>query len=474
MSVQVDGEWRPYSPRIVRKFVEYRARQHLARASKGLSQFVFSYGGNAKSTVETVIRLARASSDHDIEFVSWECRPARPWEQGLLCLQSLILRQNHDSATQAIGHDKKLFNHALFDGDEQSLVHESMQPGFKAPEAVNISLDLVLLRDKRYPEACIVFVRSYHPSFSTEVFGHSEPRIGQTMDLAITLAEDLFFDRFTTRLFPRPDWRFSNRKNDAVLTEVSETEPKTPGLATKQKELLRQLFDHQSSQGKTVIPHSLPPVYLSRYQSATLVHNSNGVSLDPQDVVAIILELDRSRSLRSSRLDAAKSTRSKQAQKTAIPATVAMNAEPASSSSRPPAATPTPALPASVSTSLPSASSHVPATGSASKRPQVVTGPEYDCICECGLPGRASEYHSSTGLVPVLLEVKISRTGRHPATALKLEGQTCLTGIPISSLAEAEACMYRKSKNSQSPTTLGDLKDRVRAAYNRYTSSLDK
>ena len=418
-----------YPSRIITACINHRAQQILDRATDGKSQFIFAYGETPGKVVKKVVELATASEFHQMESITWRCRPIREWEQGLVCLATMLLQQNHFSTRRSVNETAPLFMHTLDKVEDAKVLAD--QSGLSMSNSIDITFHL--LRDIQHPQACIVLVSTYHPTYASHVFGHSELSIGTTMDFVTTLAEDLYFDRDTTRLYPPPSCRFAQRKANAVLNDDAgdSTLADDCSLSKAHVKLLTDLGTHMAKAGKTIVPNVLPKIYRNLHAAATLVPDDEGIPLDPNDAVAIILEINRSRAQRSLQI------RSKT---TATEFSVTSSAVP---------------IPATVPTS----------SGFQEDTQTTSIGTPYISICECGDRHTSSVYKFGTG-IPVLTLTKVSKGGKgHPQTANKAVGEVCIVGIPVSSLQEAERCFIRSSSRSQRVMPLGQYRARVVAAF---------
>lgn len=242
-----------FDPKIIRDCILHRANEIMDRSSTGTSQWLFTFGETPAKVVDKVIELADKSEFHETKIIEWQCREQRDWELGVVCLRTLLLGQYHHATRRRVDSKGTLFDMHL-DGHEAGYVHDDLTK----KDLVNpISIIFTLLRDVTKADSCIVMVKADHPTYATQYFKHPELSIGITLDMITTLAEDLFFDRFNSRRFPPPTWRFAHRKKNASLyaTETrsdSQTGYHDRSLSVAHRGLLTSLDDHLKKRGRIV------------------------------------------------------------------------------------------------------------------------------------------------------------------------------------------------------------------------------
>jgi hypothetical protein len=99
----------------------------------------------------------------------------------------------------------------------------------------------------------------------------------------------------------------------------------------------------------------------------------------------------------------------------------------------------------------------------------MVKGDPYKCFCECGLASTADVYEQETGR-KVMAFVTVTKTGQHPISATKAQGDQCLMNIPATSREEAMGSVVKQGRRT---TTIGlgaesGFRDRVKQAWDRY------
>ena len=295
-----------YPSPIIQELVKSAAQDVLDRCANGTAQFCFTFGANGRKMVDQVFRLASASSDFEVTTLDVCTRPIRRWETGSLCLESLLLAHRYRDVHRGhrITHKDLLFGVPKEDLIEQSAVEREKGPAIDRHSS-NI-YSFVLISSASFPDRSVVLLSSDHMSLASHVAHKPDINIGARLDVATTLAEDLYFGRFETNIFPMPSWRFASRKNQSTLwmNSVQDKKDCTGFLGDVEIALLKTFRDSVEDPFRIDGP-SLPAPYGRLYTSATLVPDRNGIPLDISDAVEIILatSAQRKKSLQSRSLN---------------------------------------------------------------------------------------------------------------------------------------------------------------------------
>jgi len=111
-------------------------------------------------------------------------------------------------------------------------------------------------------------------------------------DIISTLLEDLYHDRFGGSMFPRPTWKFSNRRIQSQLDTADPKDGKYHGLGQGVRRLLTGLND--SLEG--YVNADLLPERIRRvHQDVALIRDDKGVELNASNVIDVILQVDAMR-----------------------------------------------------------------------------------------------------------------------------------------------------------------------------------
>lgn len=426
-----------YKSLAIQGCIDRQATDILDRVEAGASQLYLSFGANPKKAAMQAITTASDSTDYEVQTITIVKRKIRDWEAGTFCLKTMLLRQRHMTAKKEVGPTAALFGNRNFDDAEQDCVKMD-QNGIHV--AKQLEFKFYLISHKKHPDRCLVMHCADHMSCATDTPGNSSMDIGIKLDVALTLAEDIFFDRFRLGMYPSPSWRFTHRKANSLL--VSEKEKReSVHLAGLTEAMVGLVEDFKRFRGTNVSVAALPAKLAKIHQSFTAIEATEGLALDPFDVVDVILagntqRLNRFKAMSRSRSVAPSSGRSVAASQVSLSQTQnrpqsSTHAHSSSNSrlqSQSPSQSPSHSKSQSQSQSQPRSSAPVPATPSR----------HYSALCECGKE-YASAFDESGKAV--LKEFKITKGGVHPPDAKigRWEGKQCLMGIPRDEKWLAEA-----------------------------------
>lgn len=364
------------------------------------------------------VRRAEGSSDFEVTSITIRSRKVREWETGSMCLRTLLLRQTHGKSTKIIDTKASLFGNPNFDDKERQDVAMD-EKGIHVQHHLEFKIFLVSHRD--YPERCCLLFPQDHMSYATDTKGNSSLDIGTKLDIGITFAEDLLFDRFTLSLFPPPSWRFTHRKVLSLLIKDEEQERGIPaiGLTEAMGILLSELGHYR---GSNVSVDYLLPKFRNLHRSLLPVLSAQGVSVNISDPIDLILA-GNSRRLQRFAGNAPTSARSATPIRSA-PAPPSAPSAASSANNDGHSQTLTPSTSSTSRLDQASATAPIPSIAAAST-------PHYTSLCECGTRS-ATPVNTATHSV-VLKEYKIGSGSVHKQNVSKqrYNGMLCLTGIPV-------------------------------------------
>ena len=446
------GKSKSYPLGIIKNQIGRKSKDILDRVASGSSQLILSFGANPREACLNAVRSAEASSDFEVTSITIQARKVRDWETGSLCLRTLLLRQMHSKATRDIGIQASLFGNANFD-DKEKLDVTMNERAIHAYDHLEYKLYFLSHRD--FPDRCSVIFPQDHMSFATDTRGNSSLDIGTKLDVGISFAEDLFFNRFATGMFPPPTWRFTPRKVLSLLIEDEEKEKgiHTIGLTQGMCNLLSEL---KRFRGTNINVDYLPPKFRNFYRCLTYEESAQGLLLDVSSPVDVILAGNQRR-LQRYPTNAPKSARS---------VTPILANPPPTSARSTTSSQVTHHTPAPPSSSAPLVSNtlsvDIPAPSTAT-----ASTPHYSSICECGTKS-ATPINASTGGA-VVREYKIGTGSVHKPIHSKQRypGMHCLTGIPVEERLVSSALFIGvgKRKPVAQPDT---VKTRVAAARRKF------
>jgi len=422
-----DGPSRKSYPKKMQALcIDLRAAQILDRIDKGVAQFIFSFGANAKDACDKVISIATANPvKYQTSQVMLSCRAIREWETGALSVFGLMLRNRFGEAEpNSIGPNVDLVGDAYYDGLERDMVSADRQ-------SPNQSLRFIftLISSTAHQDRCIVLLSSDHMAHATDVPYQTDIGIGVKLDLALTFAQEIFFARHVSGLYPRPDWRFSKRKVASILRDKKFTNSIDAGLTLKEISMVQEVQRLLKLQGRRFRPEALYGSLASLHSDLTVEADDNGTLMDPDDCLEVILAASINRKSKVSRI-----------RSSSVASSVA-----------------------SSSSSLPQSTTSIPTT----------SGEPYPVVCECGQKGTGNDYAGLS--MPVIREaiVSASKTAKHKPTDTKKVGDSCLMGIPAGDrwwAQRALVCLYRGKKPKEQKEVDPEITKRILAAYDKYVA----
>lgn len=266
--------------------IEAQAQDIMLRLRNGSSQLSVAYGVNPGKVHKRVVTLAQAATDVEISSKRLMIRRPRMWEMGVMSLQTLLLGQRHGRTSRLIGAKETLFRHDGADGEEKALLLADTRP---LSETTAMVFDFTFISHHLFPDRAVILIQSDHMSAATSAPRGGDKNTGPQIDIITTLLEDLYHDRFGGSDFPRPSWKFSNRRIESQLAERDEKTGKYQGLGQGIREMLKALNE---AMGGYVSPELLPERIRKVYEDVTLEPDTEGIEINAGNVVDVILQVD--------------------------------------------------------------------------------------------------------------------------------------------------------------------------------------
>jgi hypothetical protein len=269
--------------------IKSQADDIILRLRNGASQINIAYGVNPGAVHELVATLAQAATDIEVSSKRIMLRRPRMWEMGCMSLQTLLLGQRHGASTRIIGIKESLFKHEGADNEENTLLLADKRP---LSEKTAMVFDFTFISCSHYPDRAIILYQSDHMSAATSVPKGGNRDTAPQLDIISTLLEDLYHDRFGGSMFPRPTWKFANRRIQSQLDESDPKDGKYHGLGQGVRRLLTGLND--SLEG--YVNADLLPERIRRvHQDVELIRDDQGVEINAGNVIDVILQVDAMR-----------------------------------------------------------------------------------------------------------------------------------------------------------------------------------